>query len=240
MDLARHANKYFNDEEPWRTLKTDRQRCDTTLHICLHLCKALAVLMSPTVPFSAARLWRMLNLTGAVEKQDWLTTPVAPLPADHQLNEPEILFTKIEDETIAPEIARLQEALLKMQEPTPTAAVAPAAAVAAPKPATSEAVKPVVSEVEKPVVSEVEKPVVSEVEKPVVSEVEPLISIDTFKQIDLRVAEVLAAEKVPKADKLLKLKIRVGAEERQLVAGIAQHYQPEELVGKKVVIVANL
>jgi methionyl-tRNA synthetase len=98
----------------------------------------------------------------------------------------------------------------------------------------------VVSGVEKPVVSGVEKPVVSGVEKPVVSGVEPLISIDTFKQIDLRVAEVLAAAKVPKADKLHQLKIRVGAEERQLVAGIAQHYQPEELIGKKVVIVANL
>jgi methionyl-tRNA synthetase len=212
MDLARHANKYFNDEEPWRTLKTDRPRCDTTLHICLHLCKALAVLMAPTLPFSAARLWKMLNLAGTVEKQDWLTTPVVPLPANHELNEPEILFTKIEDETIAPEIARLQESLQKMQQPNQTAA------------------PPEV----------VPKPAVSAAEPPVVSGVEPLISIDTFKQIDLRVAEVLAAAKVPKADKLLQLKIRVGAEERQLVAGIAQHYQPEELIGKKVVIVANL
>jgi methionyl-tRNA synthetase len=67
-----------------------------------------------------------------------------------------------------------------------------------------------------------------------------LIPIETFQQLDLRVVEILAAEKVPKADKLLKLSIRVGAEERQLVAGIAQHYQPEDLVGKKVVIVANL
>jgi methionyl-tRNA synthetase len=134
-----------------------------------------------------------------------LTEPALPLPVNHQLNEPEILFTKIEDEVIAPEIARLQEALLKMQEPTPTINSA-----------------------------------ASEVVKPVVSAVEPLISIDTFKQIDLRVAEILAAEKVPKADKLLKLKIRVGAEERQLVAGIAQHYEPEDLVGKKIVIVANL
>ena len=101
-----------------------------------------------------------------------------------------------------------------MQEPTPM--TTPAANEAVPKPAMTEAIKPAVSEVE------------------------PLISIDTFKQINLRVAEVLAAEKVPKADKLLKLRIRVGAEERQLVAGIALHYQPEELVGKKVVIVANL
>jgi methionyl-tRNA synthetase len=205
MDLARHANKYFNDEEPWRMLKSDRPRCDTTLHVCLHLCKALAVLMSPTLPFSAARLWKMLNMAGVVERQDWLTMPVAPLPANHQLNEPEILFTKIEDEAIAPEIARLQEALLKMQQPTqPAAATSPSETALATPPTPA------------------------------------LISIDTFKQLDLRVAEVMAAEKVPKADKLLKLKIRVGEEERQLVAGIAQHYSPEEIVGKKVVIVANL
>jgi methionyl-tRNA synthetase len=205
MDLARHANKYFNDEEPWRTLKTDRQRCDTTLHICLHLCKALAVLMSPTLPFSAARIWKMLNLPGEAEKQNWLTAPVEPLPANHQLNEPEILFTKIEDETIAPEIARLQEALQRMEQTTQPAVEPsqnkPEQTAAAPK---------------------------------------PLIPIETFQQLDLRVAEISAVEKVPKADKLLKLSIRVGAEERQLVAGIAQHYQPEELVGKKVVIVANL
>jgi methionyl-tRNA synthetase len=204
MDLARHANKYFNDEEPWRTLKADRQRCDTTMHLCLHLCKALAVLMSPTLPFSAARLWKMLNLPGEVEKQNWLTAPAAGLPANYQLNEPEILFTKIEDEAIAPEIARLQEALEKMQQAVQSTGAAPQSE-AAPVAATA-----------------------------------PLISIDTFKQIDLRVAEVLAAEKVPKADKLLKLKIRVGEEERQLVAGIAQHYQPQDLAGKKIVIVANL
>ncbi|NUO84388.1 methionine--tRNA ligase subunit beta, partial [candidate division KSB1 bacterium] len=208
MDLGREANKYFNDEEPWRTLKHDRNRCATTMHICLRVCKALAVLMSPTLPFSAARLWKMLNLPGDVEKQNWLTAPVAPFAENHLLGTPEILFTKIEDEAIAPEIARLEEALKKMNANTsaPTeAAVAPASAEATP-----------------------------------VAPATPLISIDTFKQIDLRVAEVLEAEKVPKADKLLKLKIRVGSEERQLVAGIAQHYAPEQIIGKKVVIVANL
>jgi len=210
MDLAREANKYFNDEEPWRSLKQDRNRCATTMHICQRVCKALAVLMTPTLPFSAARLWKMLNLSGEVEKQNWLTAPVEPFAENHQLGTPEILFTKIEDETIAPEIARLEEALRKMNATTPAQ---PEATVAA-TPAVTEATP--------------------------VAPATPLISIDTFKQIDLRVAEVLEAEKVPKADKLLKLKIRVGSEERQLVAGIAQHYQPEQIIGKKVVIVANL
>lgn len=66
------------------------------------------------------------------------------------------------------------------------------------------------------------------------------ITIEEFARIKLRVALVLAAEKVTNADKLLKLQVRVGDEERTIVAGIARHYQPEELVGKRVVIVANL
>ncbi|MFH1874407.1 MAG: methionine--tRNA ligase [Pseudomonadota bacterium] len=66
------------------------------------------------------------------------------------------------------------------------------------------------------------------------------IEITDFAKVDLRVAEVVQAEKVEGADKLLKLKINLGQEERQIVAGIAQHYSPEEMVGKKVVVVANL
>ena len=66
------------------------------------------------------------------------------------------------------------------------------------------------------------------------------ITIEDFGKIDLRVAKVLAAEKVEGSDKLLKLKVKVGAEERQIVAGIALHYQAEEMVGKEIVVVANL
>lgn len=67
-----------------------------------------------------------------------------------------------------------------------------------------------------------------------------LVPIDQFRQIDLRVAEVLEAEKVPKADKLLKLKIRIGADVRQIVAGVAEYYRPEQMIGKKIIVVANL
>jgi methionyl-tRNA synthetase len=67
-----------------------------------------------------------------------------------------------------------------------------------------------------------------------------LISIEDFAKVKLRVAEVLEAEKVKGTDKLLKLQIEIGDEKRQIVAGIAKHYAPEELVGKKIVVVANL
>jgi methionyl-tRNA synthetase len=66
------------------------------------------------------------------------------------------------------------------------------------------------------------------------------IPIDDFQKVELRVAEVLAAERVPKSKKLLKLTIRVGEETRTLVAGVAEHYEPPGLVGRKIVIVANL
>ena len=67
-----------------------------------------------------------------------------------------------------------------------------------------------------------------------------MISIEDFAKVDLRVGEVKSAELVPGAAKLLKLMVDIGTEVRQLVAGLAEHYQPEKLVGMKVVVVANL
>lgn len=66
------------------------------------------------------------------------------------------------------------------------------------------------------------------------------ISIADFQKVDLRVAEVLSAEPVPKSKKLLKLSVKLGEETRTLVAGVAEHYPPQDLVGRKVIIVANL
>jgi len=66
------------------------------------------------------------------------------------------------------------------------------------------------------------------------------ISIDDFVKVDLRVAQILVAERVPKADKLLRLEVDLGYEKRQILAGIAQFYEPEKLIGRKIVIVANL
>lgn len=66
------------------------------------------------------------------------------------------------------------------------------------------------------------------------------ITIDDFAKIDLRVATVIAAERVPKTDKLIKLLVKIGDEERTIVSGIAQHYEPENLIGKNVIVIANL
>jgi methionyl-tRNA synthetase len=83
-----------------------------------------------------------------------------------------------------------------------------------------------------------EKPVPPEVPAPPVAQV---ITIDDFVKVELRAATVLEAEKVPKADKLLRLVVDLGEPQpRQILAGIAQHYSPEEVVGRKIIIVANL
>jgi len=77
-------------------------------------------------------------------------------------------------------------------------------------------------------------------EEPANEELANVITIDDFAKVQLRVAEVIEAKKVEKADKLLELKVKIGEEERTIVAGIALHYTPEEMVGKKIVVVYNL
>lgn len=71
-------------------------------------------------------------------------------------------------------------------------------------------------------------------------EIKPLISIDEFAKVDLRAGKVLEAEKLKKSKKLIKMRIDIGSEERTILAGIAQHYEPEELIGKTVIVVVNL
>ncbi|MBK7378816.1 MAG: methionine--tRNA ligase [Ignavibacteriales bacterium] len=181
MNLARDGNKYFNDTEPWKTVKSNKERCGTTLNICLQTIYTLAELFSPVFPFSTEKLFVMLN----AKPVDWNESGKPQLKEGHKLNQSEILFPKIEDEKIDAQVNKL------------------------PKP---------------------------EVEKEKID----LITYDDFMKVQLRTAEVIEAEKVTKSEKLLKLKVRLDNEERQVIAGIAKSYAPENLIGKKVVIVANL
>jgi methionyl-tRNA synthetase len=192
MNLARAANKYFNDAQPWKTVKADPQRCATTIHTCLQVVRGLSILMSPIVPEASQRLWGMLGLPGAVEGQSWESAGRPGISSGHTIGTPAILFTKIEDDVIEHELDRLGKPAEEVPPPTPTV---PA---------------------------------------------KPTITIDDFKKVDLRIATVVAAERVPKSDKLLKITVQIGTEQRQIVAGIAQHYTPEDLAGRSVVVVFNL
>ena len=188
MDLCRSANKYFNDKAPWATRKSDFSVCETTLNICLHITRVLSTLLEPFMPFSAAKLRKMLNIEKTLS---WNEVIESEFPPKFRLGKPKILITKIEDEVIE----RLRRKLIGGEN------------------------------------TMVE-------EKP--KQQEELISIDYLKKVDLRTAKVLQAEKVENADKLLKLQIELGGEKRQLVAGLAQDYTPEQITGKTIIIVANL
>ena len=191
MNLARIGNKYIADEEPWKVIKTDPERVKTIIYISLQLTANLAIAFDPFLPFSSARLRQMINMN-ELNWEDLGKTDI--LPAGKQLNKPELLFSKIEDDAIKFQMDKL-EATLK--------ANAEANAEAAP--------------------------------------VKPTVSFDDFQKVDIRVGTVLECERVPKMKKLLQFKIDDGTPHgRTIVSGIAQHYEPEQLVGKQVLFIANL
>ncbi len=71
MNLARAANKYFNDNEPWKTLKSNPERCATTLHIAIQIVRSLAILLEPVVPATSAKIWNLLNLKTTLKDDGW-------------------------------------------------------------------------------------------------------------------------------------------------------------------------
>ena len=106
MNLARLGNKYLTETEPWKIYKTDPERVKTVLNISLQICANLAIVAEPFLPFSSAKLYKMLNF----EKKVWKDAGSADLiEAGHVLAEPELLFDKIEDSAVEAQIAKLQD-----------------------------------------------------------------------------------------------------------------------------------
>ncbi|MHA1238818.1 MAG: methionine--tRNA ligase [Candidatus Odinarchaeia archaeon] len=99
MELARAGNKYFNDQEPWVMVKKNLNRAKTALHVCARIVKALAILLEPYMPFTAEKIWSMLNLARDVHSQDW-TSAIGDLPENHIINDPKPIFTKVEEKTL--------------------------------------------------------------------------------------------------------------------------------------------
>jgi methionyl-tRNA synthetase len=98
MNLVRDANKYFNDTEPWKLVKEDKQKCAAVINTCLQLCHSFAILFEPVLPFTSEKLLKMLGV--GRENFSWDKAYSLTLKGGHKLNEPEILFTKIEDSQI--------------------------------------------------------------------------------------------------------------------------------------------
>ena len=190
MNIARIGNKYMTDCEPWKLWKTEPQRVETILYVCLQLVANLAIAFEPFLPFSSKKLRQLIH----IENADWSKLGATDLLTQgYQLAEPELLFEKIEDETIAFQLEKLDN-IKKANEQANYKA------------------------------------------KPI----KPVVSYEDFEKLDIRVGKVLTCEKVKKANKLLKFTLDDGSgKERTIVSGIAKFYEPEELVGKSVLFIAN-
>ncbi len=182
LELSDKGNKYFQKNEPWKTVKEDKEKAETTLYVCANICYDLAILISPFLPKGAIQMCDQLGVkpcgledVGCAKIEGG--TKIGPLTP---------LFPKLDDRKIA-ELKKI----------------------------TSK---------------------VTEFEKMF----QPSVSYEDFSRFDIRVARIISADKIEGADKLYKLKIDVGGEKKQLVAGVAMQYKAEELVGKDIVVINNL
>ncbi len=222
IDLARKGNKYMQEKEPWivakrltaeHPLPDDQKLIDNCIHICLQLTANLAIFINPFLPFTAKKMCKMMKV---VEKMlDWKNGGrLKLLSVGYSLRAPELLFRKIEDDEVKAQVEKLKQA--SVEKATQQAEAIPAKTKAKPK--NEQAIQTPVEE----------------------DEGKPQIQFDDFAKIDLRVGTIVSAEKVEKADKLLKLQIDLGFEIRTIVSGIALHFKPEDIVGKQVTVVVNL
>ena len=223
MELARLGNKYLADHEPWKLIKTDVDGTAQVLSEAVQVLYNMAMLMEPFMPDASGRLLAQLQVNPDANRRKnfWMAGEGVDgvwfeLSAGHQLGSPGLLFQKIEDDVIEVQISKLL-----------AAGAANAAAVLA-----ESASKSNNSGIEN------DKNMNAAVET--VAETKPEVTYDDFAKLDLRVATVVACEKVEKADKLLKLTLEVGNETRTVVSGIALHFSPEEVVGEQVLLLANL
>ncbi len=120
MNLARLGNKYLADEEPWKVIKVNEERVQTIMYVALQIATALAVVSEPFLPFTSAKLKSILNvISSGVEKSlTWedITEKDILLPANHEINKAELLFSKIEDKTIDAQLEKLQATKLANEQ----------------------------------------------------------------------------------------------------------------------------
>ncbi len=242
MNIARIGNKYISDMEPWKVAKTDMDRTASILYTCLQICADLAIAFEPFTPFSAGKLRDILrvgidagtdhragegtptvNFYKSGEGKALHTRPASVIPSEakeslvlqwNMLGTPELL----------PAGHALGESVLlfqKIEDSVVDAQIARLAAIKAEREA-AEAAKAAEEAAKK------------------VEPQKPEVTFDQFGAMDIRTATVLAAERVPKTDKLLKLTIDTGIDTRTIVSGIAEYYSPEDMVGKQICILANL
>jgi methionyl-tRNA synthetase len=212
--LVSAVDKYIVENEPWslgeKQDEESRSRLATVLYTSAEALRIVTALAHPVIPDATAKIWTQLGL-GDIKKVDLTQLQWGQLQLGTKLGEVQAVFPRADKSAVL----RMQQ----MEEQSGAAGVPPVQPIEVkqPAPATSPAAP-----------------------KPAAAIPDGKISIDDFAKVELRVAQVKTAERVKGADKLLRLEVDLGTEVRQLVAGIAESYEPETLIGRKVVIVANL
>ena len=219
--LVATVDKYIVENEPWslgeKQDDENRARLATVLYTSAEALRIATALAHPVIPDATAKIWERMGL-GDIKKLDLNTLSWGQLHIGTKLGEVKPVFPRADKSAVE----RMQQ-MEDQQRST---------VVEAPKEEAKASPAPVKAP---PVVAVPGAP--SATASPDSS---GKITIDDFAKVDLRVGIVKVAERVPKSDKLLRLEVDIGTEVRQVLAGIAEAYAPEPLVGRKVVIVANL
>ena len=210
--LIGECNRYIDLTTPWVLAKNeaDRPRLGTVLYVLLECARIVAVLIAPTMPRTPERIFAQIGVTDETLKT-WASVKVfGGVVPGSKVHKGEALFPRID---VAKELELLE--------------------------AEKQAALDHAKEMAEKDAKQNELPAPADEEKTVFTQRE-LIQFEDFEKVQLVVAKVLKCEKVPKADKLLMSTLKVGDTERVVVSGIAKFYTPEEMVGKKVVLLANL
>jgi methionyl-tRNA synthetase len=213
------VDKMISDAKPWELIKDEKQAetLNAVLYRSAETLRWLAVMLQPVMPASAAKIFGQLGLAGGASSIDPAGLTWGGLEPGTAIGASEGIFPRIEKSKIMSEIiSETAEGLEELKRSKPgdmdNAFTSASEAITAQKTASTAD-----------------------------SDDEQFISIDDFLKVDLRVGEIKVAERVPNADKLLRFEVDLGEERpRQILAGLAEYYEPEALIGRKVVVVANL
>jgi len=212
------ADKYLTAEQPWAlgNSDADQQRRATILWTTAELIRVVTILAHPVLPDSTAKVWTLLGQQGSVSQQAIDALRWGHLAPGTALGKSQPLFPRIEKTEALERMEAMENEAQNAPSPvaasTPSPTPTPAAAPAA---AGSAAAAAAPAPAEK-------------------------IGIEDFTKVEMRVGQIKTAERIVGADKLLKLTVDIGSEIRQICAGIAQFYEPEKLIGRKVAVVVNL
>lgn len=217
MNLARLGNKYLADEEPWKVIKENPERVKTQMYVALQIAAALAVLSEPFLPFTAAKLKGMLKMDDVPET---------------------VSVLGIVDETLSYNDARDSKRKLGWNDITLKSDLIPA------NHHIGQAELLFAKIEDEEIIKQIEKleatKLANKADNKTVEGQKNLITYEDFSKMDIRTGTILEASKMPKANKLLVLKVDTGIDVRTIVSGIAESFTPEEIVGKRVTVLVNL